>query len=91
MRFYFDVNALSFQPLIDLPSKSLEAFINSVSLMFVVVFAAIPWVALFLLVSYGALRFLRWWIRRRLEMKERNKKIETGKIPGQTANISSAL
>jgi hypothetical protein len=81
MNTTFVLSALSFQPLIELPSRAIEAFIKSISLLIVVIFAAVPWIALFLLASYGALRFLRWWIRRRREMKEKNRP-EVGKAAG---------
>lgn len=62
-----------FRPVVDLPAKALAAFISSMALLLVVVCAALPWIALFLLLSWLFLKFLRWWIRRKREAKEKNR------------------
>lgn len=84
MNIFIALMGLSLNPIIDLPGRALEAFIKSLTFMIVVIFAAVPWVALFLLSSYGALRFLRWWIKRRREMKEKVRQTEPGKAAGLT-------
>ena len=62
---------------LDLPARALDAFLKSFAFMIVVLFAAIPWVCLFLVASWGALKFLRWWYRRRKEhLKEKNRNPE---------------
>jgi ABC-type transport system involved in cytochrome c biogenesis permease subunit len=73
MNTFLAIAALSFSPILEMPSRAFEAFLKSFSLMIVVIFAAIPWIALFLLASWGALRFLRWWVKRRRELKEKNR------------------
>jgi len=67
----------AFSQFLDLPSRALEAFLKSLAFMIVVLFAAIPWVCLFLVASWGALKFLRWWYRRRKEqLKEKSRNQE---------------
>ncbi len=67
----------SFNQFLNLPTRALEAFLQSLAFMIVVLFAAIPWVCLFLVASWGALKFLRWWYRRRKEhQKEKSKNCE---------------
>ena len=73
MHTILTLTALSFRPILEMPAQAFEAFLRSFSFMIVVIFAAIPWVALFLLAAWGALRFLRWWVRRRRELKEKNR------------------
>ena len=69
--------AVSVNQFLDLPSRAIEAFLKSLAFMIVVLFAAIPWVCLFLAAAWGALKFLRWWYRRRKEqLKEKNRSQE---------------
>ncbi len=68
------LSAIVLNQFLDLPARALEAFLKSFAFMIVVLFAAIPWICLFLIMSWGALKFLRWWYRRRKEqLKEKNK------------------
>lgn len=68
-----------FDPLSGTLQRSLAAFTSSISWLFVVIFAAIPWVGLFLALAWLALRFLRWWIHKKREAKA--KKPEPNSIP----------
>jgi hypothetical protein len=66
----------------DLPSRAIEAFLKSFAFMIVVLFAAIPWICLFLVLAWCALKFLRWWYHRRKEhLKEKNKNQGPNKPP----------
>lgn len=75
------VASFAFNQFLDLPARALEAFLRSFAFMIVVLFAAIPWICLFLILAWGALRFLRWWYHRKKEQKEKSRNAEPGKAP----------
>lgn len=52
-----------------LGDRVLSAFVSSLELMVVVLAAAIPWVILFLFLSWLSLKFLKWWVRKKREGK----------------------
>lgn len=49
--------------------RAFSAFISSFELLVVVLAAAIPWIILFLLLSWLLLKFLKYWVRHKREMK----------------------
>lgn len=78
--FNLTIAFVALNQFLDLPLRAIEAFLKSLAFMIVVLFAAIPWVCLFLLAAWGALKFLRWWYRRRKEqLKEKNRNQEPSK------------
>ena len=83
MNVFLAITALSFRPILEMPARAFEAFLKSFSFMIVVIFAAIPWIALFLLAAWGALRFLRWWVKRRREMKEKSRQAPAAPAVGK--------
>jgi len=58
-----------FEPISGLFQRSLAAFTASIALLIVFVSAAVPWVALLILMGWFFLRFLRMYIRHRRAMK----------------------
>ncbi|HPQ81302.1 MAG TPA: hypothetical protein PLZ86_06210 [bacterium] len=63
-----------FAPLGGLPERALLAFSSSLAVLVVVLFAALPWIALLLFLLWVSVRLLRWRIRRKREQKARAEK-----------------
>lgn len=66
-----------FEPLYGLLHRALSMFTASVAVLVVVTSAAVPWIALFVIAAWLLLQFLRFWIRRRREM--RAQRMQNGK------------
>lgn len=58
-----------FEPISGLFQRSLAAFTTSIAFLIIFVSAAVPWVALLILMGWFFLRFLRMWIRHKRAMK----------------------
>lgn len=58
-----------FAPLAGSMQHALSAFSSSLAWLAVAIFAAVPWIALFLVLSWLFLKFLRWWIHKKREAK----------------------
>lgn len=58
-----------FDPLRGAAQRALGALTTSLALLVIVIFAGLPWIGLLLLMSWLALRFLRWWLKRKRELK----------------------
>jgi len=67
-----------FDPLYGLLNRALSMFTASIAVLVVVTSAAVPWIALLILLAWLLLQFLRFWIRRKREAKAQRRKEENG-------------
>lgn len=63
-----------FDPISGLLQRSLTAFTASIAVLIIVVSAAIPWVALLIVMVWFFLRMLRLWLRHKRAMKAKREK-----------------